>query len=198
MDVVAATQNKHKIKEMDAITGKYGFKLISRSDAGVPDFEIEETGETFEENSLIKAMEIYTACGKITIADDSGLMVDYLNGAPGLFSARFAGEEGNDKKNYEKLLKLLNGLPDEKRTAKFVTVITMVFSEDDIIIARGECKGHILNEPRGEKGFGYDPVFAPEGYKQSFGELGPEVKNRISHRANALKALAEQLEKLNK
>lgn len=196
MIVVAATQNAHKIKEINAITKEYGFNIISRKDAGIPDFEIEENGGSFEENSLIKAMEIYKVCGKITIADDSGLIVDYLNGAPGVYSSRFAGEEGNDCRNNEKLLKLLKDLPFEKRTAKFVSVITMVFSEKNIIVARGECKGHILYELKGDNGFGYDPVFAPLGYDRSFGELDSEVKNRISHRAKALEALAEKLAEL--
>jgi XTP/dITP diphosphohydrolase len=195
MIVVAATQNKHKIKEMNAIIGSFGLELISRRDAGVPDYEVEEDGGTFEKNSLIKAMEIHKACGMITIADDSGLMVDSLGGAPGVYSARFAGEDGNDRKNNEKLLELLSGFPEKERGAKFVAVITMVFSEEEVLVARGECKGHILYDGKGENGFGYDPLFVPEGYDQSFAELSTDEKNRISHRAKALKALAEQLEK---
>ena len=195
MIVVAATQNKHKIKEIHAITGPFGFEIIPRSDAGVPDFEIEEDGATFEENSLKKAMEIHTVCGLPTIADDSGLMVDFLDGAPGVYSARFAGEEGNDAKNNEKLLQLLADAPPEKRKGKFVSVITMVFSPDDIIVARGECSGHILYSVMGKNGFGYDPLFAPDGYGESFGQLPVELKNRISHRAMALKALGEQLQR---
>lgn len=191
--MIAATQNKNKIREIRAITEPFGFEIIPRGDAGIPDFEIEEDGSTFEENSLKKAMEIHNACGLPTIADDSGLMVDYLDGAPGVFSSRFAGEEGNDVKNNEKLLRLLTDVPYEKRGGKFVSVITMVFSSDDVIVARGECKGHILYKAAGENGFGYDPVFAPDGYKEGFGTLPPEVKNNISHRAMALKALKEKL-----
>ncbi|GAB1476051.1 hypothetical protein MASR2M70_08830 [Bacillota bacterium] len=194
MKIIAATQNMHKIKEILAITGPFGFDVISRKDAGIPDFEIEEDGSTFEENSLKKAVEIHRACGLPTIADDSGLMVDYLDGAPGVYSARFAGEEGDDAKNNEKLLELLADLPYEKRGGKFVSVITMVFSPDDVIVARGECKGHILYKTEGENGFGYDPLFCPEGYETSFGMLPPEVKNQISHRARALNALKDMLE----
>jgi XTP/dITP diphosphohydrolase len=194
MIVVAATQNKHKLEELDAITRPFGFFLVSRKDADVPDFEIEEDGETFEENSLKKAMEIHKLCKLPTIADDSGIMVDYLNGDPGIYSARFAGEEGNDDKNNKKLIELLSSLPMEERSAKFVSVITMVFSDREILVARGECQGHILYEPRGENGFGYDPLFVPNGYERSFGELSAEEKNQISHRAKALQVLATQLE----
>ncbi len=193
MIIVAATHNENKIREIHAITAPFELKIISRKEAGVPDFDIEEDGDTFEENSLKKAMEIHKACGLPTIADDSGLMVDFLDGAPGVYSARFAGEEGNDTKNNERLLELLADVPFEKRTGKFVSVITLVFSEGDIVVARGECSGHILFNMAGENGFGYDPLFAPEGYKESFGQLGPELKNRISHRARALNILRERL-----
>lgn len=198
MIVIAATQNKHKIKEIDSITSRYGFKIISRKDAGIPDFEIEEDGDTFEENSYKKAMTIYKACGQITIADDSGLMVDCLKGLPGVYSSRFAGEDGNDQKNNKKLLKLMENITDKKRGAKFVSVITMVFSQNDVIVARGECAGRILNSARGERGFGYDPLFAPEGYDLSFSQMTAEQKNLISHRAKALEELENMLRKHNK
>lgn len=193
MKVVAATQNPHKIEEIRAITEPFGFLVVSRKEAGIADFEINEDGETFEENSLKKAMEIHLASGLPTIADDSGIMVDYLNGAPGVYSARFAGVEGDDEANNEKLLKLMAHVPREERGGKFVSAISMVFSQDDVIIVRGECKGRILYETRGENGFGYDPLFQPEGYDTSFGELSSSVKNEISHRAMALKALRERL-----
>lgn len=193
MLVVAATQNQHKIEEIDAITKEFGLQIISRKDAGVPDIEIEEDGTTFEENSEKKAREIMKLCGEITIADDSGLMVDALGGAPGVISARFAGEDGNDKKNNDKLLSLMSLVPLEGRGAKFVSVITMVFPEGEKIVARGECKGHILYEKRGEAGFGYDPLFVPEDYDLSFGEMSSEEKNKISHRARALESLRKQL-----
>ena len=127
--IIAASSNAHKIKEIQAIMDKFGIKVISRDEAGVPEFEITEDGETFEENSYKKAYEIMKATGKTTIADDSGLMVDYLGGAPGVYSARFAGEEHNDTKNNEKLLKLLKNVTGDDRKAKFVSVITLVYPD---------------------------------------------------------------------
>ncbi|PKM85248.1 MAG: non-canonical purine NTP pyrophosphatase, RdgB/HAM1 family [Firmicutes bacterium HGW-Firmicutes-11] len=194
MNMIAATQNPHKIKEIDAITKSFGLTVIGRSDAGVAEFDIIEDGTTFEENSLIKAMAIHKETGAVTIADDSGIEVDELNGMPGIHSARFAGEDGNDKRNNQKLLRLLEGVPRERRTGRFVSVITVVFSEDDILVARGECEGHILHEERGAGGFGYDPLFVPDGYDKSFGEMGVGVKNQISHRARALQELSRQLQ----
>lgn len=189
MIIVAATQNKHKIEEISAITREFGMEIVSRSEAGVPDFEVVEDGDTFEYNSEKKAHEIMEACGKITIADDSGLMVDALDGAPGVYSARFAGEDGNDEANNDKLLKLLAGVPEEKRTAKFVSVITMVYPDGETLTARGECPGHILFERHGNNGFGYDPLFVPDGFDKTFAELNGEEKNKISHRAKALQKL---------
>ncbi|MBR5315493.1 MAG: RdgB/HAM1 family non-canonical purine NTP pyrophosphatase, partial [Firmicutes bacterium] len=166
--IVAASRNKHKIEEIEAITKKFGMSIISRDDAGVPKVEIEEDGETFEENSYKKAYEIMKMCGKTTIADDSGLMVDYLGGAPGVYSARFAGEDGNDAKNNEKLLNLLKDVPYKERTAKFVSVITMVYPNGESVVARGECHGHIIDAPAGDNGFGYDPLFVPDGFQRTF------------------------------
>ena len=191
--IVAASRNKHKIEEIEAITKKFGMSIISRDDAGVPKVEIEEDGETFEENSYKKAYEIMKMCGKTTIADDSGLMVDYLGGAPGVYSARFAGEDGNDAKNNEKLLNLLKDVPYKERTAKFVSVITMVYPNGESVVARGECHGHIIDAPAGDNGFGYDPLFVPDGFQRTFAQLSPEEKNEISHRAKALVVLEELL-----
>lgn len=192
--IVAASQNKHKIEEMEAITKKYGMKIVGRDDFGIPDVKVEENGDTFEENSLIKARSIFKLCGEITIADDSGLEVDALDGAPGVYSSRFAGEEGNDLKNNEKLLEMLKDVPLEKRTGRFVSVISMCFPNGKEIVVRGECEGHIMFEASGENGFGYDPLFRPLGYEVSFGDIPSEEKNKISHRANALKELQKQLE----
>ena len=191
--IVAASRNKHKIEEIEAITKKFGMPIISRDEAGVPPVEIDEDGETFEENSFKKANEIMKMCGKITLADDSGLMVDYLGGAPGVYSARFAGEDGNDEKNNNKLLKLLEEVPAKERTAKFVSVITMVYPDGETLVARGECPGRIITVPAGENGFGYDPLFVPEGYDRTFAQLTSEEKNQISHRAVALKELEKLL-----
>lgn len=193
--IVAATQNKHKIKEIEAITKEFGMSIISRSEAGVPDIDIVEDGETFEQNSYKKAHEIMKLCGKITIADDSGLEVDFLDGAPGVYSARFAGVDGDDEANNRKLIDLLKDVPYEKRTGRFVSVITMVFPDGKRIVARGEVEGHIVLEEQGNNGFGYDPLFVPVGYDETFGQIPSEIKNKISHRANALHALRERLRK---
>ena len=203
--IVAATKNKYKIEEIGAITSKFGMTIMSRDEAGVPPVEIPETGKTFEENSYTKAMEIMKLCGQITVADDSGLVVDCLDGAPGVYSARFAGFEGlwpeepdgidtNDKDNNAKLISLIKDVPYEKRTARFVSVITMVYPDGKTIVARGTVEGHLVLEERGGGGFGYDPLFVPEGYDKTFGELSQQIKNTISHRANALKALYDKLE----
>ena len=195
--IIAASRNRHKIEEIEAITEKFGMKIVSRDDAGLPRTEIEEDGETFEENSLKKAREIMELSGQITIADDSGLMVESLGGAPGVFSARFAGEDCSDEKNNEKLLSLLENIPYKERRAKFVSVITMVWPDGEILSARGECEGHIIDAPAGENGFGYDPLFVPEGYQRTFAQMTQEEKNRISHRAKALKELERLLSERN-
>ena len=192
---VAATNNKGKLKEMEAIVEKLGIKLIARKDAGVPeDFDIVEDGETFEENSYKKAYEIMKMTGLPSLADDSGLMVDYLNGAPGVYTARYAGEDATFDDNNNKLLSEMKECPDDKRNAKFVTVITLVHPDGKKIVARGECKGKISKEKKGTEGFGYDPVFIPEGFNETFSELGTDFKNTISHRGKALKELERILE----
>ncbi len=195
--IVAASRNQHKIKEIEAITKAFGMEIVSRDQAGVPDVEIPEDGTTFEENSYKKAYGIMKLCNEITIADDSGLEVDCLSGAPGVYSARFAGEDGDDRANNEKLKALLKDVPYEDRTGRFVSVITMVYPDGEKIVARGEVEGHLVLEEKGSNGFGYDPLFVPLGYDITFGEFEPEEKNKISHRGNALKALKQQLEEKN-
>ena len=191
--IIAASANAHKIKEIKAITKKFGMDVVSRDEAGVPPFEIVEDGQTFEENSYKKALAIMQASGETTIADDSGLMVDYLGGAPGVYSARFAGDHCDDERNNQKLLGMLEGLADSERTAKFVSVITMIFPDGQTLVARGECPGRIIEMPTGENGFGYDPLFVPDGYDKTFAQLSEEEKNAISHRARALQKLEELL-----
>lgn len=202
---ILASQNKKKIKEIRAILVKYDMDVITRDDAGLPKDDIEETGTTFEENSLLKAatiMDMIKADPALydkyhdspVIADDSGLMVDALGGDPGVRSARYAGEEHDYDANNTKLLAELKDVPDDKRTAHFVTVITMIYPDGEKLVARGECHGHITREKRGEGGFGYDPVFVPDGYDKSFAELGTDFKNTISHRARALEELERMLE----
>ena len=191
--IVAATRNAHKIIEIEAITKKFGMNIISRDDAGIPKYEIEEDGTTFEENSYKKAYEIMKLCNKITIADDSGICVDYLGGAPGIYSARYAGEECDDAANRVKMLKELEGVPMEQRGAKYVCVITMVFPDGETLVARGECKGYIGFEEIGTNGFGYDSIFLPEGYDITFAQFEPEAKNNMSHRGEALVKLEQLL-----
>lgn len=196
--IIAASRNQHKISEIEAITKKFGMKVISRDDAGLDKREIEEDGRTFEENSFKKADAIMKMSGQVTIADDSGLEVEYLGGEPGIFSARFAGENCDDEKNNIKLLTMLEGVPYSDRKARFVSVITMVYPDGETLVARGECSGHIIDSPVGDNGFGYDPLFVPEGYQETFAQMSAEEKNRISHRAKALEKLEKLLEEREK
>lgn len=192
--VILASNNKHKLEEIQAILSDLDYELISMKDAGL-DIDIEENGVTFEENSLIKAKAVMEALGISAIADDSGLMVDALEGKPGVYSARFAGEPSNDQKNNEKLLALLKDVPDNKRTARFVSVITMLFNNGETLVVRGEAEGKIGYEYKGNNGFGYDPLFIDELTGLTFAELTSEQKNENSHRARALTKLKEALKK---
>lgn len=190
-NVILASRNKGKISEIGRILSKFGMEVVSRDDAGVDTFEVEETGETYEENSYIKAKAIFDITGLATIADDSGLSVDALDGAPGVYSARYAGEGCTYYDNNIKLLAALADVPDEKRTATFVSVITMIYPDGSLLVARGECPGRIGREIRGEGGFGYDPLFFPEGSDKTFAEMTADEKNAISHRAKSLEKLEE-------
>ena len=186
MKLILASNNAKKLRELRAILSDMEIELLSQSEAGC-DFEVDETGETFEENAYLKAKAVADSTGEISIADDSGLMVDALNGEPGVYSARYA-PGGHDIPDREKCLYLLSKMEGAQvRTAKFVTSVCCIFPNGDIIRTHGECRGEILTELHGEGGFGYDPVFMPEGYEQSMAELGQQVKNKISHRANALR-----------
>lgn len=191
MKIIAATKNKNKLREFGEILKD--FKIVSQEEAGV-DIDVEETGATFEENSLLKAKAIFEATGITAIADDSGLCVDALDGEPGVYSARYGGEGYDDEGRVQLLLKNMKEIPDEKRTARFVCAITMV-GKDGVITARGECEGKIDYSPKGENGFGYDPVFFVEKYGKTMAEISPEEKNSISHRGKALKIFAEKLSK---
>ncbi len=191
MKIIAATKNKNKLREFGEILK--GFEIISQEEAGV-DIDVEETGTTFEENSYLKAKAIYDITGITTIADDSGLCVDALNGEPGVYSARYGGEGYDDKGRVQLLLKNMKDVPDEKRTARFVCVITLV-GDEGVLTARGECEGRIDYEPKGENGFGYDPVFYVDRFEKTLAEVTPEEKNSISHRGKALKIFAEKLSK---
>ena len=190
MKVILASRNRHKLEELSAILRHLGMEVMLESDVGL-NIEVEETGTTFEENSYLKAAAVLAASGLPTIADDSGLMVDALGGAPGVYSARYGGIDDTKERN-RYLLSNMKDVPEEKRTAKFVTVITCLFPDGRKIVARGECPGRILFAPAGENGFGYDPLFYVEEYGKTFAELPTEVKNSISHRARALQDFCRQ------
>ena len=196
MRVILATRNEHKVEEINPILSEFGMKAVSLNDLSPCDVEVIEDGETFEANSYKKAFEIMKKTGQITIADDSGLEVAYLNDAPGVYSARFAGENATDEENNEKLIKLMEGVPAEKREAKYVSVITMVYPEGKKLVARGEISGRIAMEKEGNQGFGYDPYFILDGYDRTFGTFSLEEKNKISHRGNALIELRKMLENM--
>lgn len=193
MDFILATNNMKKLSEMQRILSPLGIAVKTAKTLGLELPEVEEDGDTFEANAKIKAKSACAMTGLPAIADDSGLCVDYLNGAPGIFSARFAGEHGNDEKNNDLLLEKLKGVPMEQRTAYYVCAICCVFPDGQEITVRGECHGHIGFERDGNAGFGYDPLFIIEG--KSFGRYTAEDKDKISHRGNALRALASELEK---
>ena len=191
MKLVLASQNQKKIKEMNEILSQLGIEVCSQAEAGV-NLDVEETGTTFEENSLLKAHAVMEASGLPAIADDSGLCVDCLGGAPGVYSARYGGEGLDDTARYKLLLENMRG--QMPRTARFVSVITCCFPNGDIITARGECPGTIAFAPMGEGGFGYDPVFFIPGLKKTFAQLTAEEKNAISHRGKALEVFKTKLE----
>ncbi len=196
MKIVLASRNKHKISEWQATLGKYidGVEILSLDDVGVYG-DIEENGETFEDNALIKARAA-AECGYISIGEDSGLSVTALGGEPGVYSARYAGEHGNDRENNELLLEKLKGKSD--RTAKFVCTIACVFPEspNEPKFFRGETEGKIIEEYRGCGGFGYDPLFYCEPLSKTFAELTAEEKNAVSHRGQAIEKLAKYLKTL--
>ena len=189
-----ATHNAKKKNELLRILAPLGIDVKTDSELGLTLTEAEENGETFYENALIKAKLGCEESGYPCVADDSGLMVDYLAGAPGVYSARFAGEHGDDKKNNEKLLKLMADVPENERTARFVSVVCLVFPNGDVISARGECEGTIGYEELGEGGFGYDPLFMVNG--KSFAQMSAEEKDKLSHRGKALTLLLEKLRDL--
>ena len=190
MKLILASKNKHKVEEFRRILLPLGWEILPQ-DTICPDLEIEETGTTFAENAYLKAMGIYRVTGLPTVADDSGLCVDALDGAPGVYSARYAGEGHNSADNNEKLLREMENVHDEKRTARFVCAICVVFGEDDIVQCEGTCEGTIAHRLHGENGFGYDPLFMVG--EHSFAELDGSAKDAISHRGRALTALYKKM-----
>ena len=193
MKVVLASKNPHKLVEISKITEKFGIDLILQSEVGV-DIDVEETGTTFEENSFLKAEAVMKATGLPALADDSGIAVDALNGEPGIYSARYGFDESlNDWDRMMLLLKNTEHVPDGQRQAQFVCVITFVTPEGQTIQARGEIHGELTREPKGENGFGYDPIFYYPPFGKTTAEATPDEKNSVSHRANALKLFYEKM-----
>lgn len=191
MKLVLASQNPKKLEELREILSHLGVEVCSEAEAGVS-LEVEETGSTFEENSMLKAKAVMEATGLPAVADDSGLCVDCLQGAPGVYSARYGGPELSDAARCRLLLNNMRG--QTPRTAHFVSVITCCFPNGDVLTARGECSGTIAYAPMGNNGFGYDPVFFVPKLKKTFAQLPAEEKHAISHRGKALAAFAQQLE----
>lgn len=193
MDFLIATHNMKKQAELQRILGPLGINVLTADMAGVELSDVDETGETFEENAFLKACSGCKESGMVCVADDSGLMVDFLDGAPGVYSARFGGEHGNDAKNNEKLLNLMKDVPDEERTARFVSCVCCCFPDGRYFTVRGTCEGTIAHEVHGSGGFGYDPLFLVG--EKTFGELSAEEKDKVSHRGNALRKFVKELPK---
>lgn len=189
MELIFATANKHKLSEAQAILGN-GFSLVVPSELGLTG-DIPETAETLKENAIMKAKFLWDKFGRPCFADDTGLEVDFLNGRPGVYSARYAGIEADPVKNMQKLLKELDGA--NCRKARFVTVVALILNETRIILFEGVLEGSILEASSGYGGFGYDPLFMPEGYSKTLAELSAEEKNRISHRGIAMRKLSDFL-----
>lgn len=194
-EVVIATNNAHKLEEISAILEDFDCKIYSLKDVDLAGIEIVEDGHTFEHNALIKARTIAKATNMVAVADDSGLEVDALGKKPGVYSARYAGENATDEQNREKLVKAMKNVPMSKRTGRFVSSIAVVFPSGKEFVVRGTCEGMIAFEEKGENGFGYDPLFIVDKYNKTFGELPSSIKNSISHRANSLKLMKDEFNK---
>lgn len=196
MDIIFATKNAGKMREIRAIMAETPFSVVSMEEAGI-DIDVVEDGETFEENAAKKAVAVMQASGKPALSDDSGLEIDYLDKAPGVYSARYLGEDTPYPVKNAKILDMLKDVKDGDRTARFVCVIAAAFPSDengyDVLTVRGELEGVISRQAKGESGFGYDPVFYVEEYKMTLAEIPAELKNKISHRAKALELMKEKL-----
>ena len=194
VDLVVATRNKKKLREIRELLADLDFNVLSVEDfAGVP--EIQEDGNTFEENAKKKATQTARIVKRLTLADDSGLEIDYLGGSPGIHSARFAGENATDEDRNRKILDLLKSVPKQERKARFQCAIAIARPDGGVEVVVGTCEGEIALKPRGSAGFGYDPIFIVPEYGKTYAELGQEKKNQISHRAIALKKAKERLRK---
>lgn len=196
MKIFLATNNRHKGEELISILGKEGdIEFLFPKDLGLK-FNVQEDGSSFQENAYKKAIAGLRLSGLPTIGEDSGLLIDYLKGKPGVKSHRFAGEKAGYKEKIRKILKRLEGLPRAKRRARFKCVICLALSFKKFIFFEGNCEGFIALSAKGKFGFGYDPIFIPQGFKKTFGELGPKVKMAVSHRAKAVRKLKEYLQGL--
>lgn len=193
--ILIATNNKGKAKDFETLFGPFGFEVQTLNDLD-QDIDVEETGVTFEENAILKAETVSKLLGIMVIADDSGLEIDSLHGAPGVYSARYAGEPKNDEANIDKVLSELQGVPEEERTARFRCVLAVAGPSVETVTFSGSCEGMILEERRGTNGFGYDPIFYSPEKGQAMAELSPEEKGQISHRGAALRQLKERLPEL--
>ena len=194
MKLIIASNNSHKVTEIKEILGAYYEDIQSLREAGI-DIDVDEDADTFEGNALKKAAEVFAvADADAVISDDSGLEVDALGGAPGVYSARYAGEGHDDAANNAKILEKMRDVPTEKRTCRFVSAVALVRRDKEDIVVRGAVEGRLLTAPHGDNGFGYDPLFFYEPLDKSFAELTAEEKNTVSHRKNALSALRERLE----
>lgn len=196
--ILLATNNNHKVEEIQAILKDLGYEVLARDQVYDGNFDVDENADTLAGNALLKAQALRNLVSEsyMVLADDTGLFVDALDGAPGVHSARYAGDAHDDEANKKKLLKELEDVSEEKRTARFKTVMALVQAGKDPVFIEGILEGKIAEEERGSSGFGYDPLFIPEGYSLSLGQMNPEEKNRISHRHNALIKLAEYLKEL--
>ena len=195
MKIIFATGNKDKLKEINRVFEGTGYEVISMKDAGF-EGDIEETGETFEENSYIKAKAVWDKLGGLVMADDSGFMVDYLDGAPGVYSARFMGEDADYATKCGAIIEKLKGVPAEKRGAGFKTVITAILPDGKVVTSEGEIRGIVNDREEGTNGFGYDPIlFVPEIGKTT-AQISMDEKNAISHRGKALRAMKEKLKNI--
>lgn len=195
-EIMIATQNKGKVKDFQLLFKKYDVQVTSLLDLKEPIEDIEETGTTFEENAILKASTIAEKLAMPVLADDSGLEIDALDGRPGIYSARYAGEEKDDQKNLHKVLEEMRDVADEERSARFVSVLAIVRPNQEPVVKRGTCEGTIIHVPTGENGFGYDPIFQPKGSKLTMAQLTADQKNAISHRGNALKQIEDWIKNL--
>lgn len=193
MKIFVATKNKHKLIEFERILSPMGIEVVGEDDFGTAFEDVDETGKTFEENAMLKAKAGVKNTGLISVADDSGLCVDRLDGAPGIYSARYAGEPANDQKNIEKLLNELSGVPRKERTARFVSSVACVFPDGRSFTVRGECEGYIADKKLGDNGFGYDPIFVCR--LGCFATITPAQKDSVSHRGKALELFREEIKK---